>query len=79
MKGTEMINCENMTTEINGDVSELFVEYTLITRTLYEKFAESYGNDKAKKKVERAYSLGIMSEAELDAETNVTPFVSSMI
>lgn len=65
-----MIKCENGTTEINGSVTELMVDYTLITRMLIESFTKKYGEDEAKKRIERAYGLGFMSEAELDAERN---------
>lgn len=65
-----MIKCENGTTEINGSVTELMVDYTLITRMLIESFTKKYGEDEAKKRVKRAYSLGLMSKAELDVESN---------
>lgn len=65
-----MIKCENGTTEINGSVTELMVDYTLITRMLIESFTKKYGEDEAKKRVKRAHSLGLMSETELDAESN---------
>lgn len=65
-----MIKCENGTTEINGSVTELMVDYTLITRMLIESFAKKYGEDEAKKRIETAYGLGFMSEAELDADRN---------
>lgn len=75
-----MIKCENGTTKIEGSVTGLMADYALITRMLIESFTEKYGEDEAKKRVKRAHSLGLMSETELDAESNaaVESFIKFM-
>lgn len=64
-----MIKVDNGRIEVKGKMADILADLTVAMKNIRESFAEDIGEKASKELVERAYELSLLTDEEVNEET----------